>query len=255
MIRKLQEHIRNTSLAERALTLIALGLLVITGLVWFIGSLSDNANPSATQTTSTMTMAEESKVKAEEAVTALEKSNTDDNLKAAQDAVEKLSDKSLKEQLQKRIDTVAVAMKKKTEEVQKAKLKAELVRAEAAKKLAEEQNKPNEETPASSTEEAQVAEVPTETDSYVAEDSYVYEESYTYQPVYGGGQSSSTSSSSSAPQQSSTPSQPSAPAPVVEEPVVTPPSSSEEVAPSEPEPVAPSSSETDSTVDSSASGE
>lgn len=234
--------------------LIALGLLVITGLVWFIGSLSDGAKPSASQTTSTMTMAEENKVKAEEAVTALEKSNTDDNLKSAQDAVEKLNDKTLKEQLQKRIDTVALAMKKKTEEIKKAKLKAELVRAEAAKKLAEEQNKPNEETPASSTEEVQAAEVATETDSYVAEDSYVYEESYTYQPVYGGGQSSSTSSSS-APQQSSTPSQPSTPAPVAEEPVVTPPSSSEEVAPSEPEPVAPSSSEADGTVDSSASGE
>ncbi|HFI0787845.1 TPA: hypothetical protein ACGO2N_000124 [Streptococcus suis] len=255
MIRRIKEYFNNTSLAERVFTFIALALLIITALFWFVGTYKNN-NSSSQVLTGSKTQNSNNVLAAEKAVKELEESNTDKNLLNAQAAVDKLTEKSKKEALQKRIDTVTTAMKKKTEEIQKAKLKAELVRAEAAKKLAEEQNKPNEEIPASSsTEEAQAAEVPTETDSYVAEDSYVYEESYTYQPVYGGGQSSSTSSSSSAPQQSSTPSQPSAPAPVVEEPVVTPPSSLEEVAPSEPEPVAPSSSETDSTVDSSASGE
>jgi hypothetical protein len=50
-----------------------------------------------------------------------------------------LSGGTVKEELQKRVDVVDKAMKKKAEEIKKAKLKAELVRAEAAKKLAEEQ--------------------------------------------------------------------------------------------------------------------
>ncbi|NQP58035.1 hypothetical protein HO913_01670 [Streptococcus suis] len=253
MIRKIQEYFKNTNLAERVFTLIALALLVITLLIWFVGTRSNDTS-SSQAVSSTKTLEANNVLAAEKAVKALEESNTDENLLSAQAAVDKLTDKSKKDALQKRIDTVATAMKKKAEDIQKAKLKAELVRAEAAKKLAEEQKKTEESSTTaestSSTEEVIANEATTEisteySESYV-EDTYS-EDSYTYQPSYDyveqGNSSVYTPSSSSSTTQSSSSSTTTE---------VVPPSSSETVVPSTPTPVEPSSStETDVPADSS----
>ncbi|NQI71795.1 hypothetical protein HO590_00990 [Streptococcus suis] len=237
MIRKIQEYFKNTNLAERVFTLIALALLVITLLIWFVGTRSNDTS-SSQAVSSTKTLEANNVLAAEKAVKALEESNTDENLLSAQAAVDKLTDKSKKDALQKRIDTVATAMKKKAEEIKKAKLKAELVRAEAAKKLAEEQK--NSETSDSSTVTTLDETTTGGTESY-QEDTYNYQPSYNYvdpgnSSVYTPPSSSSTVESPS----SSTPTE------------VAPPSSSETVVPSTPTPVEPSSStETEVPADSS----
>ena len=145
-MKRIQELLRNASLAERVITFISVILLLSIGIVWFVGVHLNSTNQ--TQTIVPTTIQENVKV-AEEAVAMLESSNTEDNLQHAKDAINQLSGGTVKEELQKRVDVVDKAMKKKAEEIKKAKLKAELVRAEAAKKLAEEQK--NSETSDSST--------------------------------------------------------------------------------------------------------
>jgi hypothetical protein len=165
----------------------------------------------------------------------LESSNTEDNLQHAKDAINQLSGGTVKEELQKRVDVVDKAMKKKAEEIKKAKLKAELVRAEAAKKLAEEQKEF--ETSDSST----VTTLKNLQEVQPQEDTYNYQPSYNYvdpgnSSVYTPPSSSSTVESSSSFYATE----------------VVPPSSSEVVVPSTPTPVEPSSStETEVPADSS----
>ncbi|HFI0593778.1 TPA: hypothetical protein ACGO2M_001640 [Streptococcus suis] len=124
MMKRIQELLRNASLAERVFTFISLILLVSIGIVWFVGVHLNSTNQ--TQTIVPTTIQENVKV-AEEAVAMLESSNTEDNLQHAKDAINQLSGGTVKEELQKRVDVVDKAMKKKAEEIKKAKLKAELV--------------------------------------------------------------------------------------------------------------------------------
>lgn len=234
-MKRIQELLRNASLAERVFTFISLILLVSIGIVWFVGVHLNSTDQ--TQTIVPTTIQENVKV-AEEAVAMLESSNTEDNLQHAKDAINQLSGGTVKEELQKRVDVVDKAMKKKAEEIKKAKLKAELVRAEAAKKLAEEQK--NSETSDSSIVTTLDETTTGGTESY-QEDTYNYQPSYNYvdagnSSVYTPPSSSSTVESSS----SSTPTE------------IVPPSSSEVVVPSTPTPVEPSSStETEVPADSS----
>ena len=196
MMKRFQELLRNASLAERVLTFISVILLVSIGIVWFVGVHLNSTNQ--TQTIVPTTIQENVKV-AEEAVAMLESSNTEDNLQHAKDAINQLSGGTVKEELQKRVDVVDKAMKKKAEEIKKAKLKAELVRAEAAKKLAEEQK--NSETSDSSTVTTLDETTTGGTESY-QEDTYNYQPSYNYvdpgnSSVYTPPSSSSTVESSS----------------------------------------------------------
>ena len=173
-MKRFQELLRNASLAERVFTFISVILLVSIGIVWFVGVHLNSTNQ--TQTIVPTTIQENVKV-AEEAVAMLESSNTEDNLQHAKDAINQLSGGTVKEELQKRVDVVDKAMKKKAEEIKKAKLKAELVRAEAAKKLAEEQK--NSETSDSSTVTTLGETSTGGTESY-QEDTYNYQPSYNY---------------------------------------------------------------------------
>lgn len=194
-MKRIQELLRNASIAERVFTFISLILLVSIGIVWFVGVHLNSTNQ--TQTIVPTTIQENVKV-AEEAVAMLESSNTEDNLQHAKDAINQLSGGTVKEELQKRVDVVDKAMKKKAEEIKKAKLKAELVRAEAAKKLAEEQK--NSETSDSSTVTTLDETTTGGTESY-QEDTYNYQPSYNYvdpgnSSVYTPPSSSSTVESS-----------------------------------------------------------
>lgn len=119
MMKRIQELLRNASLAERVITFISVILLVSIGIVWFVGVHLNSTNQ--TQTIVPTTIQENVKV-AEEAVAMLESSNTEDNLQHAKDAINQLSGGTVKEELQKRVDVVDKAMKKKAEEIKKAKI-------------------------------------------------------------------------------------------------------------------------------------
>lgn len=118
---------------------------------------------------------------AENAVIELEGNQTKEKLEAAQAAVDKLIDATKKQELQNRINKVKVSANNLTDAQTKAKLEAELVRAEAAKKLEEQKKASSSSTSSSVVPEVQVTE-PTET---IVEEvpQEVYQDVETYETV------------------------------------------------------------------------
>ncbi len=117
---------------------------------------------------------------AENAVIVLEGTHTEEKLAEAQSAVNKVTDATKKAALQKRIDQVKELVGQQTDAQTQAKLKAELVRAEAAQKVADEKK---------------VSETGTSQSTDLAEASETSQESYVVpnQNIYGNQSVSSTS--------------------------------------------------------------
>ncbi|HEP1819446.1 TPA: serine protease [Streptococcus suis] len=156
----------------------ALVLVISIGASWYKDS------QTVTKTTSQQQVVKEDPnyKAAENAVIELEGNQTKEKLEAAQAAVDKLTDIVKKQELQTRINKVKVSAANLTDAQTKAKLKAELIRAEAAKKL-EEQKKASSSSSVSSSVEVET--ITTET-STAAEETSNIEETYqdeTYQDV------------------------------------------------------------------------
>lgn len=124
-----------------------IGIISFMGLVLLIGLVASWHNKSRTSSSSSaITQQVTTKEKsvdtldqvAEDAVIVLEGTHTEEKLLTAQSAVDKLRDASKKEVLQKRIDRVKELVGQQTAEQTQAKLKAELAKAEAVKKMAEQ---------------------------------------------------------------------------------------------------------------------
>lgn len=154
----------------------ALVLVISIGASWY----KDSQTVSKTTSQQQVVKEDPNYKAAENAVIELEGNQTKEKLEAAQAAVDKLTDIVKKQELQTRINQVKVSAANLTDAQTKAKLKAELIRAEAAKKL-EEQKKASSSSSVSSSVEVET--ITTET-STVAEETSNIEETYqdvTYQ--------------------------------------------------------------------------
>ncbi|HEM5490302.1 serine protease [Streptococcus suis] len=154
----------------------ALVLVISIGASWY----KDSQTVSKTTSQQQVVKEDPNYKAAENAVIELEGNQTKEKLEAAQAAVDKLTDIVKKQELQTRINQVKVSAANLTDAQTKAKLKAELIRAEAAKKL-EEQKKASSSSSVSSSLEVET--ITTET-STVAEETSNIEETYqdvTYQ--------------------------------------------------------------------------
>lgn len=142
------------------ISFMALILIVSLAASWYNGEKTGNKEASTSQqTTATKSAGDGLQKQAETAVLTLEIDQTEASLKAAQAAVDKLKDAAQKKDLQARIDLIKEAMGQQKNAQTEAKLKAELVRAEAARKLEAEKKAAEEQKVADEQEETYVAPV------------------------------------------------------------------------------------------------
>ncbi|HFU4001348.1 TPA: hypothetical protein ACGO3D_001473, partial [Streptococcus suis] len=151
----------------------ALVLVISLGASWY-----KDSQTKTTATSQQQVATVDSNYKAaEDAVIALEGNQTKEKLEAAQAAVDKVTDASKKQELQTRINKVKISADNLMDAQTKAKLKAELIRAEAAKKLEEERKKASSSSSSSSSSSVATESAATETNAETEDTSYV-EESY-----------------------------------------------------------------------------
>ncbi|HFU4216816.1 TPA: serine protease [Streptococcus suis] len=170
----MEKKFEKLSLAEIGIiSFMALVLIISLGASWY-----KDSQTKTTATSQQQVATVDSNYKAaEDAVIALEGNQTKEKLEAAQAAVDKVTDASKKQELQTRINKVKISADNLTDAQTKAKLKAELIRAEAAKKLEEERKKASSSSSSSSSSSVATESVVTETSAETEDTSYV-EESY-----------------------------------------------------------------------------
>ncbi|HFR3298296.1 TPA: serine protease [Streptococcus suis] len=209
----MEKKFEKLSLAEIGIiSFMGLILLISLGASWYKNAQSETSDTKTVQQVSNQKKTVDTLFQdAENAVIVLEGTHTEEKLAEAQSAVNKVTDATKKAALQKRIDQVKKLVGQQTDAQTQAKLKAELVRAEAAQKVADEKK---------------VSETGTSQSTDLAEASETSQESYVVpnQNIYGNQSVSSTSqyTSSVASTSTSTSVPPTSEgAPVVETPTVS----------------------------------
>ncbi|WP_074415064.1 serine protease [Streptococcus suis] len=135
----MEKKFEKLSLAEIGIiSFMGLILLISLGASWYKNAQSETSDTKTVQQVPNQKKTVDTLFQdAENAVIVLEGTHTEEKLAEAQSAVNKVTDATKKAALQKRIDQVKELVGQQTDAQTQAKLKAELVRAEAAKKVAE----------------------------------------------------------------------------------------------------------------------
>ncbi|CYW35300.1 serine protease [Streptococcus suis] len=207
----MEKKFEKLSLAEIGIiSFMGLILLISLGASWYKNAQSETSDTKTVQQVPNQKKTVDTLFQdAENAVIVLEGTHTEEKLAEAQSAVNKVTDATKKAALQKRIDQVKELVGQQTDAQTQAKLKAELVRAEAAQKVADEKK---------------VSEIGTSQSTDLAEASETSQESYVVpnQNIYGNQSVSSTSQYTSSVASTSTSVPPTSEgAPVVETPTVS----------------------------------
>lgn len=207
----MEKKFEKLSLAEIGIiSFMGLILLISLGASWYKNAQSETSDTKTVQQVPNQKKTVDTLFQdAENAVIVLEGTHTEEKLAEAQSAVNKVTDATKKAALQKRIDQVKELVGQQTDAQTQAKLKAELARAEAAQKVADEKK---------------VSEIGTSQSTDLAEASETSQESYVVpnQNIYGNQSVSSTSQYTSSVASTSTSVPPTSEgAPVVETPTVS----------------------------------
>ncbi|HEM2773460.1 serine protease [Streptococcus suis] len=209
----MEKKFEKLSLAEIGIiSFIGLILLISLGASWYKNAQSETSDTKTVQQVPNQKKTVDTVFQdAENAVIVLEGTHTEEKLAEAQSAVNKVTDATKKAALQKRIDQVQELVGQQTDAQTQAKLKAELVRAEAAKKVADEK-KVSETGTSQSTDLAEASE--TSQESYVVPNKNIYGNQSVSSTSQYTSSVASTSTSTSVPPTSEG-------APVVETPTVS----------------------------------
>lgn len=207
----MEKKFEKLSLAEIGIiSFMGLILLISLGASWYKNAQSETSDTKTVQQVPNQKKTVDTLFQdAENAVIVLEGTHTEEKLAEAQSAVNKVTDATKKAALQKRIDQVKELVGQQIDAQTQAKLKAELVRAEAAQKVADEKK---------------VSETGTSQSTDLAEASETSQESYVVpnQNIYGNQGVSSTSQYTSSVASTSTSVPPTSEgAPMVETPTVS----------------------------------
>ncbi|ASW52169.2 serine protease [Streptococcus suis] len=207
----MEKKFEKLSLAEIGIiSFMGLILLISLGASWYKNAQSETSDTKTVQQVPNQKKTVDTLFQdAENAVIVLEGTHTEEKLAEAQSAVNKVTDATKKAALQKRIDQVKELVGQQIDAQTQAKLKAELVRAEAAQKVADEKK---------------VSETGTSQSTDLAEASETSQESYVVpnQNIYGNQSVSSTSQYTSSVASTSTSVPPTSEgAPMVETPTVS----------------------------------
>ncbi|HEM4929093.1 TPA: serine protease [Streptococcus suis] len=207
----MEKKFEKLSLAEIGIiSFMGLILLISLGASWYKNAQNETSDTKTVQQVPNQKKTVDTLFQdAENAVIVLEGTHTEEKLAEAQSAVNKVTDATKKAALQKRIDQVKELVGQQTDAQTQAKLKAELVRAEAAQKVADEKK---------------VSETGTSQSTDLAEASETSQESYVVpnQNIYGNQSVSSTSQYTSSVASTSTSVPPTSEgAPMVETPTVS----------------------------------
>ncbi|HHT7735110.1 serine protease [Streptococcus suis] len=207
----MEKKFEKLSLAEIGIiSFMGLILLISLGASWYKNAQSETSDTKTVQQVPNQKKTVDTLFQdAENAVIVLEGTHTEEKLAEAQSAVNKVTDATKKAALQKRIDQVKELVGQQIDAQTQAKLKAELVRAEAAQKVSDEKK---------------VSETGTSQSTDLAEASETSQESYVVpnQNIYGNQSVSSTSQYTSSVASTSTSVPPTSEgAPVVETPTVS----------------------------------
>ncbi|MCQ8262213.1 serine protease [Streptococcus suis] len=135
----MEKKFEKLSLAEIGIiSFMGLILLISLGASWYKNAQSETSDTKTVQQVPNQKKTVDTLFQdAENAVIVLEGTHTEEKLAEAQSAVNKVTDATKKAALQKRIDQVKELVGQQTDAQTQAKLKAELVRAEAAQKVSE----------------------------------------------------------------------------------------------------------------------
>lgn len=207
----MEKKFEKLSLAEIGIiSFMGLILLISLGASWYKNAQNETSDTKTVQQVPNQKKTVDTLFQdAENAVIVLEGTHTEEKLAEAQSAVNKVTDATKKAALQKRIDQVKELVGQQIDAQTQAKLKAELVRAEAAQKVADEKK---------------VSETGTSQSTDLAEASETSQESYVVpnQNIYGNQSVSSTSQYTSSVASTSTSVPPTSEgAPMVETPTVS----------------------------------